>query len=188
MNLQPVALRNAFVSLEPLAERHREDLRIACEADQAIWRDIYRWSWVGEHFAATWARVAATPTIIAYAVCVEGRCRGMTSYLDVSPENASVEVGGTYYHPDLRGGRVNPAAKRLILGHAFDSGAKRVRFSVDALNAHSRRAVLKLGAVEEGTMRQETVVWTGRTRDTVVFSILADEWPAVRDRLDARLA
>jgi len=99
-----------------------------------------------------------------------------------------VEIGGTYYGPDLRGGAVSPAAKRLLLANAFESGARRVQFKVDAINARSRAAVLKLGAIQEGILRQERVTWTGRVRDTVVFSILADEWPAVRDRLDARLA
>jgi RimJ/RimL family protein N-acetyltransferase len=63
-----------------------------------------------------------------------------------------------------------------------------VQYKVDAINARSRAAVLKLGAIQEGILRQDRVTWTGRVRDTVVFSILADEWPAVRDRLDARLA
>ena len=100
----------------------------------------------------------------------------------------ALEIGGTYYHPDIRGGPANPSAKRLLMAHAFESGARRVQYKVDALNARSRAAVLKLGAVQEGILRQDRVTWTGRIRDTVVFSILADEWPAVRERLDARLA
>ena len=99
-----------------------------------------------------------------------------------------MEIGGTYYHPDHRGGAVNPAAKRLMLDHAFAAGARRVQLNVDAINHRSRAAVLKLGAVQEGILRQNRVVWTGRIRDTVVFSILAAEWPAVRAGLDARLA
>jgi RimJ/RimL family protein N-acetyltransferase len=75
-----------------------------------------------------------------------------------------------------------------MMGHAFDSGARRVVYRVDAINARSRAAVLKLGAVQEGILRQDRVTWTGRIRDTVIFSILADEWPSVRDRLDTRLA
>ena len=75
-----------------------------------------------------------------------------------------------------------------MLGHAFDSGIRRLQLCVDAINARSRAAVLKLGAVQEGILRRDRVTWTGRIRDTVFFSILADEWPAVRDRLDARLA
>ena len=88
----------------------------------------------------------------------------------------------------MRGGAINPAAKRLMLGHAFEAGARRVQFKIDALNARSRAAVLKLGATQEGVLRQDRVTWTGRLRDTVVFSVLADEWPAARERLDARLA
>jgi RimJ/RimL family protein N-acetyltransferase len=74
------------------------------------------------------------------------------------------------------------------MGDAFERGARRVQFRVDAINARSRAAVLKLGAVQEGIMRQDMKTWTGRIRDTVVFSVVADEWPAVRERLDARLA
>jgi RimJ/RimL family protein N-acetyltransferase len=63
-----------------------------------------------------------------------------------------------------------------------------VQYKVDAINARSRAAVLKLGAVQEGILRQEMVTWTGRVRDSVIFSVVAEEWPAVRERLDARLA
>jgi RimJ/RimL family protein N-acetyltransferase len=75
-----------------------------------------------------------------------------------------------------------------MMAHAFGCGARRVVYRVDAINARSRAAVLKLGAVEEALLRQDRVTWTGRIRDTVIFSIRADEWPAVRDRLDRRLA
>jgi len=74
------------------------------------------------------------------------------------------------------------------LQHAFAAGARRVVFNVDPVNARSRAAMNKLGAKEEGVARQASVTWTGRVRDLVVFSLLADEWPAVRERLDARLA
>lgn len=99
-----------------------------------------------------------------------------------------MEIGGTYYRPDRRGGTVNPAAKHLLLDHAFASGAHRVRFNVDAINSRSRAAMLKLGAVQEGILRQDRVCWTGRVRDTVVFSVLAEEWPIVREGLLARLS
>ena len=71
---------------------------------------------------------------------------------------------------------------------AFEAGARRVVYRVDAINSRSRAAVLKLGATQEGILRRDRICWTGRVRDTVVFSILDDEWPVVRDRLDARLA
>jgi RimJ/RimL family protein N-acetyltransferase len=190
MNLEPAVLESRFVRLEPMAERHREDLRAACEADPATWTDLYPYSMLGERFDEIWAQQFAEPgpACISFAVVVDGRCQGMSSYLAIDPANAALEIGGTYYAPQVRGGPVNPSAKRLLLAHAFEAGARRVQFKVDAINARSRAAVLKLGAVQEGILRQDRVTWTGRVRDTVHFSILANEWPAVRERLDARLA
>jgi RimJ/RimL family protein N-acetyltransferase len=179
------------VRLEPLGDIHREALRAACAADPDIWRDLYPYSMAGEHFDLVWdkrfRRERDQGTGMQFAVLTGGTCIGVTCYGAIDPVNASVQVGGTYYHPDHRGGPVNPAAKRLMIGHAFEAGARRVAFQVDALNLRSRAAMTKLGAVQEGVLRQDRVVWTGRVRDTVVFSILAAEWPAVRAGLDARL-
>ncbi len=191
MQITTEVLENRFVRLEPMGDQHKDALRAACEADQDIWTRLYPFSWAGEHFEPTWARFAdqiAQRLTIAYAVVVDGACQGLTCFLAPDAANATVEIGGTYYAPDHRGGAVNPAAKRLMMGHAFACGARRVVYRVDALNARSRAAVTKLGAVQEGILRQDRVTWTGRLRDTVIFSVLADEWPAVRDRLDARLA
>jgi RimJ/RimL family protein N-acetyltransferase len=190
MQIEPKVLENRFVRLEPMTEARREDLRAACDADPTTWKDLYPYSLAGDDFDKGWARFYAQPGAdrMNFAVVVGGRCRGVSSFLTVDAANASLEIGGTYYHPDLRGGAVNPAAKRLMMGHAFQSGARRVQYKVDAINARSRAAVLKLGAKQEGMLRQDRVTWTGRIRDTVIFSVLADEWPAVRERLDARLA
>jgi RimJ/RimL family protein N-acetyltransferase len=190
MDLKPAVLEDRFVRLEPMAERHREALRAACEADPRTWVELYPYSMLGDEFDVIWARQFAEPgpAWIPFAVVVGGRCMGQTSFLAIDAANASVEIGGTYYHPEVRGGPVNPAAKRLLLAHAFEAGARRVQFKVDAINARSRAAVAKLGAVQEGILRQDRLCWTGRIRDTVIFSILAEEWPDVRARLDARLA
>jgi len=191
MQLAARPLRNARVTLEPMAPTHREDLRAACDADPETWVRLYPFSMAGEHFDAGWTRLqddVAAGRMIQFAVVVDGACVGMTSYIAPDAVNRTVEIGATYYRPEHRGGPVNPAAKRLLLGEAFEAGANRVCLKVDAINARSRAAVLKLGATQEGILRQDRVVWTGRIRDTVVFSILAAEWPAVRDRLDHRLA
>lgn len=192
MRLTAQPMQNDHVRLSPLAEAHREDLREACAADTRIWTELYPISWAGEQFDLQWSQymaAAAKGRLIPMAVLAHGRCVGLTCFMTLDPDNAAVEIGGTYYRPEVRGEAVNPAAKRLMMGRAFDeAGARRVVFRVDALNLRSRAAVLKLGAVQEGILRQDRVVWTGRIRDTVVFSVLADEWPAVRDRLDARLA
>jgi RimJ/RimL family protein N-acetyltransferase len=110
------------------------------------------------------------------------------SLFTLDAANRRVEIGNTYLHPSVRGGRANPDAKRAMLAHAFDGGAHCVQFRVDALNLRSRAAVKKLGAHEDGLLRADRITWTGRVRDTVVFSILHEEWPMVRDKLDARLA
>ncbi len=191
MQIEAKILESPFVRLEPMTQAHREDLRAACNSDPTTWHDLYPYSMAGEHFDPTWARIedeVAAGRTIAFAVTVEGRCRGITCYSGIDGANAVVEIGGTYYRPDLRGAVVNPAAKHLMLGHAFGSQARRVVFRVDAINLRSRAAVLKLGAVEEALLRHDRITWTGRIRDTVIFSVLADEWLAVRARLDARLA
>jgi RimJ/RimL family protein N-acetyltransferase len=191
MKLEPQVLENAFVRLEPLAERHKEELRAACAADPATWNDLYILSMLDDHFDFHWQRMeteAAAGQTLPFALVVDGVCRGMSNYLDVDARHRTVEIGSTYYDPARRGAAVNPSAKHLLLGHAFDSGAVRVQLRVDAINARSRAAVLKLGAVQEGILRHDKVTWTGRVRSTVVFSVLAEEWPAVRDRLDERLA
>ena len=191
MKLQAAVLENAVVRLEPLAEAHREPLRAACAADTEIWAALYPYSMAGEHFDPRWRQLLAETDrggAVSFAVLVRGEVVGMTSFLALDPVNATVEIGATYYRPDARGGAVNPGAKRLLLGHAFAAGARRVQFKVDALNSRSRAAVLKLGAVQEGILRQDRVTWTGRVRDTVYFSVLAEAWPAVREGLDARLA
>ena len=191
MDIKATLLENPFVRLEPLADRHRDGLRAAVDADADFFRQLYPYSWAGEHFEPRWAwlgKHVEQGAMIAFAVVVDGECRGISTYYAIEPANAAVAIGGTYYAPDPRGGAVNPSCKRLMMAHAFDSGARRVVYHVDALNLRSRAAVTKLGAVQEGIMRQDRVTWTGRIRDTVVFSILADEWPAVREKLDQRIA
>lgn len=191
MKLEPKVLENRFVRLEPMDEAHRAGLEAAVNADADFFPAFYPYSWAGGHFAPTWAKLMADIAkghTLAFAVMVDGACRGISTYYGIDGPNAVVEIGGTYYDPAIRGGPANPAAKRLLLAHAFDGGARRVVFRVDAINVRSRAAVLKLGAVQEGVLRQDRETFTGRIRDTVIFSVLADEWPAVRARLDGRLA
>ena len=191
MQLAPQPLENRFVRLEPIDDRHREPLRAAVNADQRIWTELYPYSWANEHFEPTWAKLRADQAggdTVPYAVVAGGEVVGLTTFYGIDRPNHVLEIGGTYYRPDARGGPINPAAKRLMMAEAFDAGARRVVYRVDALNARSRAAVTKLGAFEEALLRQDRLTWTGRIRDTVIFSVLADEWPAVRERLDARLA
>jgi len=189
MIIESRPLEGRFVRLEPLAEGHRQALRAACDADRDIW-ELYPYSMAGAGFEPFWARsmrrIEAGEAVI-FAVLNDGVLVGVSGF---GPDkvNATTEIGGTYLHPDVRGGPVNPESKRLMLEHAFESGARRVQFKVDAANLRSAAAMRKLGAVQDGVLRQDQITWTGRVRDTIIFSILADEWPAVRDGLDTRLA
>ncbi|MFN9833104.1 MAG: GNAT family N-acetyltransferase [Phenylobacterium sp.] len=186
------ALSNAFVTLEPLSEAHREPLRAACAADPDIWVAQYSLSLLGEHFDRFWTEKrpadAASGAWRHFAVMIGDRCVGLTAFLKIDRANAGLEIGLTYYAPEARGGPVNPSAKRLLLGEAFEAGFGRVQFHVDETNARSRAAVLKLGATFEGVQRWDRIVWTGRRRSTAIYSIIATEWPAVRAALDQRLA
>jgi RimJ/RimL family protein N-acetyltransferase len=179
--LGPAELTGTIVTLEPLAERHREGLRAACAADPDIW-EIYPYSMLGGAFDAWWDKAPARHVLVAVG---DGRVVGMSSFYDVDDANSSTAIGGTYFRPEVRGTGVNDEVKRLMLAAAFGAGARRVAFHVDAINARSRRAVEKLGAQLDGILRQDRVTWTGRVRDTCVYSILESEWPAVRARLES---
>jgi RimJ/RimL family protein N-acetyltransferase len=87
-----------------------------------------------------------------------------------------LEIGNTYYLPARRGSGLNETVKDLMIGRAIDCGFRRIEFRVDARNLRSQGAMTKLGAVREGVIRAERITWTGHVRDTVLFSILADEW------------
>jgi RimJ/RimL family protein N-acetyltransferase len=190
VNLVERILENEHVRLEPLRDQHREPLREAADADQEVWTRIYPFSLAGDQFDPTWARIQRdreSGTWIPFAVIRAGECVGLTCFIRPEPRFRAVDIGSTYYRPEHRGSTVNPAAKLLMLGHAFACGTNRVQFGVDALNTRSRRAMTKLGATEEGTMRQARVTWTGRVFDRVIFSILADEWPRVKENLEVQI-
>jgi RimJ/RimL family protein N-acetyltransferase len=191
LNLVECVLENRHVRLEPLSEGHREALREATNADREIWTTIYPFSLEGDQFDPTWARIQRDHEAgqwIPFAVMRSDCCVGLTCYIRPEPNHRSVDIGSTYYHPEDRGTVVNPAAKHLLLGHAFACGANRVQFGVDALNLRSRRAMIKLGAIEEGVLRRARITWTGRVFDRVIFSILAEEWPQLEAKLEARMA
>jgi N-acetyltransferase len=191
LNLIECILENAHVRLEPLSEKHREPLREAANADRDIWTTIYPFSLQGDQFDPSWRRIQRDHdlgTWIPFAVIQSGRCVGLTCYIRPESAHRSVDIGSTYYRPEDRGTVVNPAAKHLLLGHAFACGVNRVQFGVDTLNHRSRRAMIKLGATEEGILRRARITWTGRVFDRVIFSILAEEWPQVSTKLEARIA
>lgn len=189
MIIAPKVLEGEHVRLEPVHEGLREELRAALDCDPDNWH-IQATCGMGEHFDSYWAAMTQVPARIGYAVraLADGRLAGTTSFYAADPHHRTVEIGFTWFRPEYRGTAVNPEAKLLMLGQAFGAGALRVQFSVDARNPVSQAAVLKLGATREGVIRRHRLTWTGHKRDTVLFSIIDEEWPAVRARLEARLA
>ena len=192
MKIEPVVLENRVVRLEPFNEALKDEVRAALDCDSASW-DIMVGAAYGPHFDSWWdaaIRAMQAGTRIAYAVrrVPDGAVVGTSSLYEIRPEHRRCEIGSTFYRPEARGGVVNPACKRLLLAHAFDAGAVRVEIITDAVNQASQAAIRKLGAREEGVLRKHKITWTGRVRDTAQFAVLDDDWPMVRDGLDARLA
>lgn len=191
MDLTPPTLTGRFVRLEPIDDSHREGLRAVANHPD-IWAYMPLAA-TGEAFDRwfDWSKgVHADQSEMVFVVrrLADNEIVGSTRYLNIAVRDKRLEIGHTYYAPDVWGTAINPDCKHLLIGHAVETmGANRVEIKTDALNARSRAAIAKLGAVEEGILRHHMVVRDGRIRDTVMFSVLADEWPAVRQKLGARL-
>jgi RimJ/RimL family protein N-acetyltransferase len=191
--LAPVTLAGAHVRLDPLSVAHIDAL-CAVGLDASLWTysttpmrgpdDMRRYV---DAALAEQARGTALPFV--HVDQATGRVAGSTRFANYAPEHGRVEIGWTWVAGPWQRTAVNTEAKRLMFAHAFDVlGAGRVELKADARNARSRAAMLRLGAPEEGVLRRHMATHTGYVRDTVYHSVLADEWPAVRARLDARLA
>ena len=191
MHLAAKTLVHTHARLEPFADAHCAGLTAAAEADPTIFAHMpfpiaergYRpwFEWLrAEQTAGRW---------IPYAVIAPtGRIVGQSCYLTIRPEHSGVEIGGTWYAREAQGTAINPAAKLLLLGHAFDCGAERVEFKTDARNAQSRAALAKLGAVFEGVFRRQMRRPNGTMRDNAYFSVIRGDWPELRARIEARIA
>jgi RimJ/RimL family protein N-acetyltransferase len=136
-----------------------------------------------------WVAGATLRTAYVVRLVADGTVVGTTSLGDVDLRNESVHLGWTAYAPAVWGTAINPATKLLLLQHAFeDCGFGRVKIQTGSTNARSQAAIAKLGATREGVLRRHKRLPDGSFRDTVVFSILADEWPDVRRRLQDRIS
>jgi RimJ/RimL family protein N-acetyltransferase len=163
---------------EPFAERDREALRAACAEDRDIWA-IYSNNFGPGGFDASIDHYLGNPRNRTFLLYDGDEFAGMSSFLGLDEARQVVEIGGTYYRPHLRGTGLNRRIKDMMLARAFAAGIRRVEFRVDARNQRSQAAMTKLGAVREGLLRADRITWTGHVRDTVLFSILADEWPRI---------
>ena len=170
--------------LEPFREEHRQPLNAACAEDLDIWR-IYATSYDPEHFDASFDRISSRPDWRCFAIFQGSSLVGMSCFIGIDEDRGALEIGNTYYRPAFRGTGINRRIKRLMVDRAVECGFRRIEFRVDSRNARSQAAMAKLGAVREGVIRADRITWTGHVRDTVLFSILAIEWPALQARWDA---
>lgn len=189
MNPTPVVLYGEHVRIEPLDHRHADDLLEAARED-AIWRylpvsrpqdrealiDLIDRAW----------KAAAAGDEIPFAIVDDrtDRAVGSTRFLEIRRVDRALEIGWTWLGTAAQRTAANTEGKFLLLRHAFeDLGALRVQFKTDGRNLGSQRAIERLGAVKEGVLRHHRLVWDGFYRDTVYYSILEPEWPAVKTRL-----
>lgn len=191
--LTPVTLRGDHVRLEPLSRGHIDGLA-AVGLDPDLWHLATRRvetrsdlvAYIGEALAA---QAAGTALPFVTVEAETGTVVGCTRLGNYAPEHRRVEIGWTWVAAPWQRSAVNTEAKLLLLRHAFEAlGCHRVELKTDARNERSRRAILRLGATEEGRLRKHMATESGHLRDTLYFSILDDEWPDVESHLTNRLS
>lgn len=192
MEVKPVILTGSLVRLEPLSLDHLSDL---CEVglDDEIWRYmVYGWvrseadmrRWIEEML-----RRQAAGSDLPFAVIYlnSGKAIGATRYLEIRPKDRGLEIGGTWYGRAYQRTGVNTECKFLLLQHAFETlGCIRVQFKTDIRNISSQRAIERLGAVKEGVFRNHIILPDGTIRHSVYYSIVAEEWQVVKQRLNQK--
>ena len=165
------------VCAEPMAAGHRAALKAACTEDLAVW-EIFATGFGPAEFDASFEKIMALPWVRFVLFDADGELVGMSCFHNIAEERQTLEIGNTYYRPRFRGSGTNRRIKAMMIKRAFDCGYRRIEFRVDARNARSQAAMAGLGAVREGVVRADRITWTGHVRDTVLFSILKNEWRA----------
>jgi N-acetyltransferase len=194
MQVAPVTLVGHLVRLEPLCEAHIPGLT-QVGADEKIWQftrypvihteaDMRAWVLDLLH-----RQQEGRDLPFAVIHLATGKPVGATRYLDIHPEHRNLEIGGTWYGVVYQRTGVNTECKYLLLRHAFETlGCIRVFFKTDVRNERSQRAIERLGAVKEGVIRNHIILPDGTVRSSVYYSILHEEWTAVKAGLEAKLA
>lgn len=192
--IAPIVLTGNGVVLEPLSLAHVDGL-VEATADGAIWSLNYTTAPGPDRIGVTaYIHSAlggqAGGAMLPFAVLdTRGRMLGCTRYYDIDTSMPTLAIGYTWYRASAQRTHVNTACKRLLLGHAFDTlGMRTVYLHTSHANLRSQAAIERLGAHRDGVIRQHRRHKDGELRDTVCYSILDSEWPAMRDRLESRLA
>lgn len=188
----PATLEGRWVRLEPLQRQHVDALA-AISGDEEIWRYISMPLATHSDVATFVERTLATaergdeiPFVIIEKVT--GTIVGSTRFMDIRREHRAVEIGSTWLGRAWWRTAINSESKYLLLRHLFDDvGCLRVSLKTDARNLRSQRAIERLGAVREGVLRKHMIVQNGYSRDTVYYSIIDTEWPAIRSTMERNL-
>jgi RimJ/RimL family protein N-acetyltransferase len=191
--LSPVTLQGRHVRLEPLSREHAEALSAAAD-DGELWKLWYtdvpnRERMPGWVVAALLGQGQGTALPFAVRDLASGEVVGSTRYCNVDAANRRLEIGYTWYAARAQRSAVNTECKLLLLTHAFEAlGCIAVEFRTHWLNRRSRAAISRLGAKQDGVLRNHRLMADGSYRDTVVFSVIESEWPAVKQNLTFMLA
>jgi N-acetyltransferase len=180
-----VTLTGKHVRLEPMTEAHVPGLT-AVGLEDSIWEHMLYGDVRTEEDIRRWVRdILSRPDLPFVAIHLDsGRIAGATRYLNVTPENRGLEIGGTWYGLEFQRTAVNTECKYLLLEYAFETlGCIRVQFKTDLRNERSQRAIERIGGKHEGVLRNHMVLPDGRFRHSVYYSILDTEWPEVKKRL-----
>ncbi|NEV02277.1 GNAT family N-acetyltransferase [Bradyrhizobium uaiense] len=189
--LEPVTLRGAHARLEPLSHDHRDGLVDAVK-DGGLSNLWYTAIPQPENMAKEIDRrlgLQKTGSMLPFTVFdADGRISGMTTYMNVDTPNRRVEIGSTWYAKRVQRSAVNTQCKVLLLQHAFEKlDCIAVEFRTHFFNHQSRRGIERLGAKQDGILRSHQIAPNGTLRDTVVYSIIASEWPTVKAHLNYQL-
>lgn len=193
MRESEITLQGEHVRLEPLSLSHHWALwQVGSDPAIFTWmRVVMRAPQDMRAFIESAVKDREAGLAIPFATIEKksGIAVGSTRFFNFDHENRRAEIGWTWIAPPWQRTAVNTEAKLLMLTHAFEAmNCLRVEFRTDALNERSRAAILRLGATFEGVLRKHMIMPGGRLRDTAIFSILDDEWPAVKSRLQSKLA
>ncbi|MBI5842133.1 MAG: GNAT family N-acetyltransferase [Chloroflexi bacterium] len=190
MEVKPVVLQGKYVRLEPMTEAHIPGL-----AEIGVGQDFWDFMLYGrmedENDMRGWvmdilsrAKKGTDLPFVAIHLA-SGRVAGATRYLNIAPRDRGLEVGGTWYGPEFQRTAVNTECKYLLFTHAFETlRCIRLQIKTDLRNVRSQKAIERIGAVREGVLRNHMILPDGRYRDSVFYSILDTEWPAVKKRLE----
>jgi N-acetyltransferase len=185
-------LSGETIKLIPMEEQHLNDLWEVAKSEE-IWEFTYS-KVKSFETAKKMVEVALDDRKkgISYPFVVvdskTNRIVGSTRYLDIFPSHKSVEIGWTWYHPSVWRTKVNTECKYLLLKHAFENwNLNRVQLKTDSRNTRSQKAIERLGAIKEGVLRKDRILEDGYIRDTVMYSILKEEWPEVKSQLISKL-